>query len=135
MTAKRAESFGTPSLLLMAIIMAFGVWGSAGLYAQSSAAPLEAATPQGLIDTVVVPQDTLAVIESAELDSAWIQRADSAWWAWCEAGYCLSIDGAIWYAGTASRTWPHNWIPLALSATWRTSTGGPHLTWRHTAPF
>ena len=60
----------------------------------------------------VVLMDTSDVISDAQprlqpdqpvLDIAWLARADSLWWAWCEEAHCLSTDSAIWYAGTASK--------------------------------
>ena len=58
-----------------------------------------------LEDTSFVASDQAHFQHPAEpaLDTAWLARADSLWWAWCEEAHCLSTDSAIWYAGTASK--------------------------------
>ena len=58
-----------------------------------------------LEDTSAVALDEapLQQVDQPALDTAWLARADSLWWAWCEEAHCLSTDSAIWYAGTASK--------------------------------
>lgn len=71
---------------------------------------LSTASAQGDTLTVVADSAQLVVVldappiqETEALDSAWVQRVDSLWWAWCEEAHCVSTDSAIWYAGTDSK--------------------------------
>ena len=74
-------------------------------------------------DTLIIRSDStsfLAVVDTAAeplaeaLDSAWIHRADSLWWAWCAEAYCVSTDSAIWYAGTDSKALASNLDTAAI---------------------
>ena len=71
---------------------------------------LSTASAQGDTLTVVADSAQLVAVldappiqETEALDSAWVQRVDSLWWAWCEEAHCVSTDSAIWYAGTDSK--------------------------------
>ena len=74
-------------------------------------------------DTLIVRSDStsfFAVMDTAAeplaeaLDSAWIHRADSLWWAWCAEAHCVSTDSAIWYAGTDSKALASNLDTAAI---------------------
>ena len=74
-------------------------------------------------DTLIVRCDStsfFAVVDTAAeplaeaLDSAWIHRADSLWWAWCAEAHCVSTDSAIWYAGTDSKALASNLDTAAI---------------------
>lgn len=96
MTRTRANASRTIHGVRAGVLLALLV-STVGLFAQ---------------DTLLIRSDSLsfvAVLDTASgsdetaLDSAWIQRADSAWWAWCAEAHCVSTDSAIWYAGTDSK--------------------------------
>lgn len=74
-------------------------------------------------DTLTIQSDStsfFAVVDTAAkplaeaLDSAWIHRADSLWWAWCAEAHCVSTDSAIWYAGTDSKALASNLDTAAI---------------------
>lgn len=74
-------------------------------------------------DTLIIRSDStsfFAVVDTAAeplaeaLDSAWIHRADSLWWAWCAEAHCVSTDSAIWYAGTDSKALASNLDTAAI---------------------
>ena len=58
---------------------------------------LSTASAQGDTLTVVADSAQLVVVldappiqETEALDSVWVQRVDSLWWAWCEEAHCVS---------------------------------------------
>ena len=74
-------------------------------------------------DTLIIRSDStsfFAVVDTAAeplaeaLDSAWIHRTDSLWWAWCAEAHCVSTDSAIWYAGTDSKALASNLDTAAI---------------------